>query len=330
MSPKAEHSVKSKKSLSRIVLEANTFAKSKMNVDHEPEQANESALECTPMKAIKQVPSLMDVTLSPIVNKSVLQSSSDSVFSETIEKDTTKSADKSVAELGLKTLPAFTTIHDTFFEKSVLRSYESSVADEFSIQENKEMTVDETGPNEDLKTLPAFTTINDTGLKSVLHSYESSVAEMSENTDDEKGTHVKEIIIKTFTETIETTVEKSVLQSYNSTVAESSHDNTNKEANNSALKDISLITNDSDVDMKDDKVWSKIDSQETASVIQKEKEKIVDIEREINELEGDMTDDDDGSNTAESTSGDEEIVAPAESEQSDEEDSEEVRYAAIQ
>lgn len=331
MSPKKEHSARAKKPLSRLVLENNTFAKLKSEAEQVQEEV-ENAIECTPMKAIKQVPSLMDVTLSPIVNKSVLQSSTDSALSETVDKDTTKPADKSVTDLGLKPLPAFTTIHETYFEKSVLHSYQSSIGDiSQSIVEDKEPKTDESTTNVHLKSLPAFTTINDTDInRSVLHSYQSSVAESSQSIQEEtKETKVTEVSVSKpyteFTEIIETNFEKSVLRSYQSSMAETSQE-ISKEESKSALKDASLITNDSDVDTKEDNQWKpKIDSQDTASVIQKEKEKIVDIEREINEIEGDMTDDDTGNEDGEEgedadSSGDEEIVEPADSDESDEED----------
>ncbi|CAH0761016.1 unnamed protein product [Diatraea saccharalis] len=334
MSPKVEHSAKGKKSLSRIVLEANTFAKSKINLeqseqeDTEPCEKRQSALECTPMKTIKQVQSLMDVTLSPIVNKSVLQSSTDSTLSETMVKETTKADNESIAEIGLKSLPAFTTIHEIDYEKSVLRSYQSSVADSSQSVRQDKMDVGDSSTNASLKSTPAFTTINELGLKSVLNSYESSIAEASHSIQEEIHTKMVEDSglkqFASFTEIVEINIEKSVLRSCESTVAESSQEGDIpdiKDSNNSALKDISLITNDSDVEMKVEEVWkTNIDSQETASVIQKEKEKIVDIEREINELEGDMTDDTAGND---STSGDEEIMEAPERDQSNDETSEE-------
>lgn len=335
MSPKVEHSARAKKSLSRIVLEANTFAKLNMekNEQESAQDESESVIECTPMKTIKQVPSLMDVTLSPIVNKSVLQSSTDSVLSETVDKDSTKTVDKSVTELGLKPLPAFTTLHETYFEKSVLHSYQSSVADSSqSISEDKEEKQDNT-TNVGLKSLPAFTTINETGFnKSVLRSYESSVADNS-SIHEEKETKITEVSVtkpfSTFTEIVETNFERSVLKSYQSSMAETSHElskDDKESSNKSALKDSSLITNDSDVEMKDDEWKSKMERQESAAVIiQKEKERIVDIEREINEIEGDMTDDSSDAEASEGSSSDEEIVEPAgEIAQSDDETSEEV------
>ncbi|RVE50619.1 hypothetical protein evm_004743 [Chilo suppressalis] len=326
MSPKLEHSVKSKKSLSRIVLEANAFAKTKMNLEQSEKdqtEVSETAIECTPMKTIKQVPSLMDVTLSPIVNKSVLQSSTDSTGYDTLDKDTTKTEDKSITELGLKSLPAFTTIHETYYEKSVLQSYQSSVADTSeSMQEDNK--VDETAANASLKSLPAFTTLHDVGLKSVLHSFESSTAETSYSIQEDVEIKAAEVSVSkkltTFTDIVEINVERSVLKSCESSIAESSREvniANVKDTDNSALKNMSLITNDSDVDMKEVQVWkTNIDSQETASMIQKEKERIVDIEREINELEGDLTDDDTDGN--ENTSGDEEIVEALDEDDSDE------------
>ncbi|XP_063363599.1 uncharacterized protein LOC134652357 [Cydia amplana] len=161
MSPKADRTTKAKKSLTRIVLEANTF-KAK-NTEPEPEKTkdNEELIECTPMK-VKQVAS-MDVSYSPIVNKSVLTETPDKV----------QSADSS--KTNIEHLPAFTKMNDTQFGKSILQSCESS-ADETSQEVEKEKD------NESVNviTLPAFTSMNDSIFaKSVLHSYESSVAESS-------------------------------------------------------------------------------------------------------------------------------------------------------
>lgn len=322
MSPKREQSARGKKPLSRLVLENNAFAKLKSEAEQLQDEG-EVTVESTPMKAMKQVPSLMDVPFSPIVHKSVLESSTDSVLSESVDKDDTKVADQSV-DVGLKSLPKFTTIHETYFEKSVLHSYQSSVGDNSqSIVEDKEPIVDESCTKVQYISLPEFPTLNDTELnKSILHSYQSSVAESSQSIREEtKEVKVTEASVsKPFTEIkeiIETNFEKSVLRSYQSSMAESSQEISKDDVSNkSALKDASLITNDSDVEMKEDTEWkAKIDDQnKTAAVIQKEKEKIVDIEREINEIEGDMTDDsddDDGGPT--DSSSDEEIVAAASS-----------------
>ncbi|XP_075978730.1 AT hook containing transcription factor 1 homolog isoform X2 [Anticarsia gemmatalis] len=262
MSPRVEHSARGKKSLSRLVLEANTFAKTKQA----DKMDEDTAVESTPMKTIKQVPSLMDVTLSPIVNKSVLQSSTDSTMSENVEK-----FDKSTADLGLKPLPAFTMLQETCVEKSVLHSYESSVAEisETSIREEKIVYKESSV----LKPLPAFT-LNETEFdKSVLHSYQSSVADASSIQDTEQN------ISKPFTSFVEQTGERSFLKSAQSSIVEGSKDCS------------SLITNDSDVDME---------GQDTAAVIQKEKERIVEIEREINEIEGDMAEESEAVESGES------------------------------
>ncbi|KAM3960759.1 LOW QUALITY PROTEIN: AT hook containing transcription factor 1 homolog [Aphomia sociella] len=332
LTPKIEHSAKTKKSLSRLVLEANTFSKSKLNLEgNEPEESNEdksNVLECTPMKTLKQTPSLLDVTLSPIVNKSVLQSSADSVLSETMHKDAI-SDDKNTTDLGLKTLPAFTTLHETGFEKSVLRSYQSSIADSSgSIVEEKrvEITHEITG-NAGRKSLPAFTSINDIEIgKSVLRSYDSSIADSSQSIQEKSNTVKIQKDVPKFTgfTPIDSDLNNSVLRSHESSMAETSQEaSLSKELSEGVQKptwkDVSsLMTSDSDVDMRDDKeIESKIDNQDTARVIQKEKERIVEIEREINEIEGDMSEDSEQV-VGESDTTDEEIVEAENSENSSE------------
>lgn len=310
MSPKVEHSARGKKSLSRLVLEANTFAKTKPQDKPDTEH---STIECTPMKAIKQVPSLMDVTLSPIVNKSVLQSSTDSTMSESIDKDV--KSDESDAAIELKPVPAFTTLHETCIEKSVLHSYQSSIVEishtSTSIQEEKIVFKESSA----VKPLPAFTLNETTFDKSVLHSYESSAAEAS--SIQEESTKPEQNVAKpfaAFVDMIQSDYEKSVLKSAQSSMAETSR------ADSKLQDGSSLITNDSDVDMS-----AKEDGQQTAAVIQKEKEKIVEIEREIHEIEGDMSEEE-----VESI-GEEEIVEAEESEASegDSESSGEVRISYV-
>ncbi|XP_072947807.1 uncharacterized protein Elys [Epargyreus clarus] len=295
MSPKKENT-RSKKSLSRIVLEANAFAKSKQNAEKtetetesiETEEVTESAIECTPMKSSKEPPKLMDMTFSPIVNKSVLQSSSESIFSMSSEK-IIKSTDESIT--GFKPLPAFTTISETYVEKSVLHSYQSSVTDISSIcvEEEKIEVINKSAPT-DFKTLPAFNTINETGFgKSILKSFQSSMAESSA---DESRFEKMEEMPKTFSalkSLNETDFGKSVLRSEDSSVAITSDESFGSNRKGQASKNMSsLMTDDSDIEMKE---WShKIDLQETARVIQKEKEKINEIQQEINEIEDDMMD----------------------------------------
>lgn len=270
MSPKRDHTVKShKKSLSRLVLEANTFAKTKHTLElleaessaesrSDNTETNERNIECTPMKALKQVPCLMDVTLSPIVNQSILQSSNDSVLTESVEK---QSKDCSNTDVNLKPLPAFAPLQETYYEKSVLRSYQSSVGDSsMSITEEREIT-----KSVGLIPMPAFTTIHEDFGRSVLHSYESSVAESSQSIQEETSEKCQQKPIST--ETLTTPTEfGSVLHSHQSSLAVSQ-----------PLNVSSLITDDSDVEM------TETENQERAE--QKEKEQIVEIEREIHEIE---------------------------------------------
>lgn len=258
MSPKKE-STRNKKSLSRMVLEANAFAKTKQveaeKMDTDVTEEKTETVESTPMKSKsnKTVPSFMDVTFSPIVNKSVLQSSSESFFSVSTEKHS-KADDEEI-----KPLPAFTTINETYMERSVLHSYESSVA-ETSAQEREEV-------KSEVKSLTAFTTINEDFGKSVLHSFESSV-EVSVQEKEIKKIEIPQTSFKIS----ESDGNKPVL----------SEDSTIDASNAQNLVDSSIMTSDSEVDVN----WK---SQETARVM-KEKERIVEIEREINEIEGEMSD----------------------------------------
>lgn len=299
MSPKVDHSARAKKSLSRIVLEHNTFAKTKQTDNMETESTEEntdSAIECTPMKTFKQIPSLMDVTLSPIVNKSVLQSSTDSTISESADKEA--KSEKSTIESELKPLPAFTTLQETCIEKSVLHSYESSTAEtSVSIREEK-VVITEKGMSNVLKPLPVFT-LNETEFdKSVLHSYESSVAEVSSIQEDKDATADKNLSkpFAAFVHMIQTDFEKSVLRSAESSIAETS---TAVDESKIAQEASSLITNDSDVEMEEK---TSQESKKTAAE-QKEREKIVEIKRLIDEIQ-DMSDDDDDQDETESSEDD--------------------------
>lgn len=261
MSPKKEHSVRTKKSLSRLVLEANTFAKTKQTLEQleaetlsecQDSAETEVAIECTPMKTLKQVPSLMDVTLSPIINKSILQSSNDSVLSESVDKNPKRNSNKGV---GLTPLPTFHPILETYIDKSVLCSYQSSMG-EFSqsITEEKEIVAESCH----LIPLPQFTTINEYFGQSVLHSYESSDAETSHGVQETTPTEDVDTPI--------TTNFDSVLHSQQSSLADTQ-----------PLNVSSLITDDSDVDI------TETENRERAE--QKEKEQIVEIERELHEIE---------------------------------------------
>ncbi|CAG4939096.1 unnamed protein product [Parnassius apollo] len=309
MSPKKDHAARGQKTLSRLVLEANILAKTKQVAEktesetREIMEKSESVLECTPKKADKPT-SLMEVTFSPIMNKSVLHSSSES-FSIS---DKGIRIDESNSSAELKPLPAFTTVNEIYIEKSVLHSYESTPT-ESSVQEEKSKLQETSIHDIKMKSLPAFT-VNETDFnKSVLKSFDSSVADSTAEEEDKEQNNTGDNIPKTLAEfkTLnETDFDRSVLKSHQSSIAENSG-----EAEKSELKDVSsLMTSDSDIEMKDEQKWNyKIDNENTARVIQKEKEKIVEIEREINELEGDMSEDGGGSS-------DEEIVEAVEEEES--------------
>ncbi|KAF9811451.1 hypothetical protein SFRURICE_002820 [Spodoptera frugiperda] len=319
MSPKKESSARSKQakaSLSRKAFENILSAKVKQadKMDTETlEDAPETAIECTPMKTLKQVPNLMDVTLSPIVNKSILQSSTDSTLSETVVKEV--KSDKSALETDLKPFPAFTTFHETCIEKSVLHSYQSSVAEitDTSINIREEKVVVEKSEVSVLKPLPAFT-LNETEFdKSVLKSYQSSVAdESSIQEEKEVQPDIDNNTSKpfaAFVQMIQTDFEKSVLRSAESSVAEASQLKDDSKAQEAS----SLMTNDSDADIE---MEENVDNKKSAAE-QKEKEKIVEIEREIDEIQ-DMSDEDD--QDASESSGDEgEDEAESGSEASDDE-----------
>ncbi|XP_038223349.1 protein ELYS [Zerene cesonia] len=294
MSPKKDITAKGKKSLSRMVLEANTFAKTKQNVEkvetESSEEKSESVIECTPMKPSKQATSLMDVTFSPIVNKSVLQSSNDS-----LSITTEKVSKMEESSHGIKSLPAFTSIHEVFVEKSVLHSYQSSIGESSSIHEESVTHVE-------VKSLP-FTTFNEDAGKSVLHSFESS-AETSVQSESKVEKLPPEMKLD------ESVLGKSVLG------------NESTMEKRDQIDQSSLMTNDSDMDM--DKDWKSQMEQDTARVIQKEKEKIVEIEREINEIEGEMSDDECREESDSSTEVEvevEEVEEEEESEESSEEES---------
>ncbi|XP_063623220.1 protein ELYS [Cydia splendana] len=249
MSPKADRTSKAKKSLTRIVLEANTF-KAK-NTEPEPEQTkeNEELIECTPMKP-KQA-ATMDVSFSPIVNKSVL----------TVTPDKVQSADSS--KTNIENLPAFTKMNEMQFGKSILQSCESS-----AVETSQEVEKEKDNESANIKTLPAFTSMNDSIFaKSVLHSYESSIAESS-SIHEVSGT--KEISVTKVTKTEVSIACKSVLKDQSSLLTNDSE--SESEDNKSNWKE------------RTERVEG------TAQDIQKEKERIVEIEREINEIEGDMSD----------------------------------------
>ncbi|XP_049874525.1 protein ELYS isoform X3 [Pectinophora gossypiella] len=282
MSPKKDVAKSAKKPLARLVLEANAIAASKQslkesNVDEKPE----TVIECTPMKAVKPVDSLMDVTLSPIGSKSILHSSNDSVLSETVIKET-KSTDDSVTEI--KSLPAFT-MNETKFGKSVLHSYESSVAE--ITHEETSTKIDVSVSKADLKSLPAFTLSESYFEKSVLHSYQSSVADESSIREEKIETTHKTIALKASPGSTSfniTDLNKSVLGSQDNSLADI-QDKTKDATSNSKTNVSSLMTSDSEIeDWKAEKIQCQ-------DVIQKEKEKIVEIEREINDIEKEMSED---------------------------------------
>lgn len=277
----------------------------------ECEAESESVIECTPMKALKSVPSLMDVTISPIVNKSILQSSNESVFSDSVIKET-KSTD--TTESGMKSLPAFT-MNETQFDKSVLHSYQSSAEDTTNAEEKLEESVSKIDRED--KSLPAFTISESYFEKSVLKSYQSSIAESSlEETKEKVITSKIELKPSSGSTTLNITdLNKSVLGNYQSS-AESSQISKTKDFENSYKNVSSLMTSDSDIADMEMKEWAeKTDIQ--ASVIQREKEKIVEIEREINEIEDGLSEDSDAG--VESVSSDE---LGEDEENSDEEESE--------
>ncbi|KAJ2944205.1 hypothetical protein O0L34_g18182 [Tuta absoluta] len=273
MSPKKDAPKSAKKPLSRLVLEANAIAASKNLVKQleSKEEKSESAIECTPMKTLKSVSSLMDVTISPIVSKSILHSPNDSVLSESIVKDNKTAEDET---LEMKSLPAFT-MNETKFGKSVLHSYESSMEE---VTEKETKTEILFSASKLQKSIPAFTLSESYFQKSVLHSYTSSAGETS-------GQEDKEMVVKESPASSSfniTDFNKSVLASHDTSLAESQD---KKDKNMS-----SLITDDSETE--DSK------AEKGQDVVQKEKEKIVEIEREINEIEQDMSEEDESAEEA--------------------------------
>lgn len=244
------------------------------------------------MKPHKQVSNLMDVSLSPIVNKSVLQSSNDSALTDTISKEKDDNSD-----IRLKTLPAFTTIQETYYEKSVLRSYNSSVGESSQEVEKITETVATSNTVANLKPLPTLSSLNDIELNnSILKSYESTFGESSKEDSRNKVQPYAALAKMTHTD-----FERSVLRSFANSL-EKFHEVTEN--------DPSLISNDSDVDME----RGQSESQDAAAVIQKEKEQIVEIEREINEIEGDMSDDENSGGINEETSEEEAVEEEEEEE----------------
>ncbi|XP_013140150.1 PREDICTED: protein ELYS-like isoform X2 [Papilio polytes] len=322
LSPKKDTGSKGRKPLSRLVLEANAFAKTKqiseiseVQTKETNTEQTESVIECTPQKA-SNTKSLIDVTFSPIVNKSILQSSTESfsVTEKVIEiNESTSSSD-------LKPLPAFTTLHEVYFEKSVLQTDESSIM-QSSLQEIQKST-EASVPDIEMNVLPQFTPIDESDFnKSVLKSSDSSVAGNRNKQDDVPKA------IEAFTTFNETEFDNSVLKSHLSSIAHESNENEEGKYTNIS----SLMTSDSDIEMVDDQKWKyKIDNQNKDSVIQKEKEKIVEIEREINEIEEDIAvgenssdeenaeDSSGGENVEQGDSSDEEIVEEENKEESTE------------
>lgn len=295
MSPKKDPPKSAKKSLTRLVLESNAVkSQKKLELVTEivvEKLLPESTIECTPMKSSKP-PDLMDVTISPITSKSILQSSNESVFSES-------KADNN--DFGLKPLPVFT-MNETKFDKSILNSYESSIGE---TSHTGDQTND--GLVKDLKSLPAFTIGESMFGQSVLHSYQSSVGETSVLETEDKDivdTTEKDVKANTPATTFNITgTEKSTL------------DNISVDDSKAMLS--SLLTSDSDIEMKEDSEAAMREDNE--AVIQKEKEKIVEIEREIHEIEKDISDEE--HNVSNGSGGDEQMMEA--SEESEEEDDEE-------
>ncbi|XP_045536351.1 uncharacterized protein LOC106707278 isoform X5 [Papilio machaon] len=304
LSPKKDIASKGRKPLSRLVLEANAFAKTKqmgessdVQTKESTTEQSESIIECTPLKA-SNTKSLIDVTFSPIVNKSILQSSTES-FSIT---EKVIQINESSSSTDLKPLPAFTTLHEVYFEKSVLQTDESSII-QSSLQEDSQKSTEASVPDVEMNALPQFTPINESDFnKSVLKSGDSSVAG-----NENKPTDVPKAIA--FTTFNEAEFDNSVLKSHLSSVEISHESNANEEGK--SYRDISsLMTSDSDIEMVDDQKWKyKIDNENKDSVIQKEKEKIVEIEREINEIEEDIAEGDNSSDeeNAEDSSGEDNV-----------------------
>ncbi|KPJ12345.1 Protein ELYS [Papilio machaon] len=304
LSPKKDIASKGRKPLSRLVLEANAFAKTKqmgessdVQTKESTTEQSESIIECTPLKA-SNTKSLIDVTFSPIVNKSILQSSTES-FSLT---EKVIQINESSSSTDLKPLPAFTTLHEVYFEKSVLQTDESSII-QSSLQEDSQKSTEASVPDVEMNALPQFTPINESDFnKSVLKSGDSSVAG-----NENKPTDVPKAIA--FTTFNEAEFDNSVLKSHLSSVEISHESNANEEGK--SYRDLSsLMTSDSDIEMVDDQKWKyKIDNENKDSVIQKEKEKIVEIEREINEIEEDIAEGDNSSDeeNAEDSSGEDNV-----------------------
>lgn len=299
MSSKKDLPKSAKKSLTRLVLESNTVkSQKKLELITESvveELLPQSIIECTPMKSSKPA-DLMDVTISPIASKSVLHSSNESVCSES-------KADNN--DFGLKSLPAFT-INETKFGKSILNSYESSTAETSD-------TSDQTkGDNlvKDSKSLPAFTLGESMFGQSVLHSYQSSIGETSVlETEDKDTADQTDKDVKSYTPATTSIIiidtDKSVLD--------------NSVDDSKAILS-SLLTSDSDIEMKDDNEAALKEDNE--AVIQKEKEKIVEIEREIHEIEKDISDEE--HNVSNDSGGDEPMIeASEESEENSDEIEEE-------
>lgn len=305
MSPKKDPPRSAKKSLTRLVLVSNAV-KSQKKLELVTETVAEKSLpekiiECTPMKS--SIPAdLMDVTISPIASKSILQSSNESVFYES-------KADNN--DFGLKSLPAFT-MNETKFGKSILNSYESSIAE-------TSRTTDQTKGDslvKDLKSLPAFTIGESMFCQSVLHSYQSSIDETgvldiedkdrADKTDKDKADKDIKTCIPTSTSNV-TGTDKSVFD--------------NSVDDSKAIL-ASLLTSDSDIEMKEDDNEATI-KEDNEAVIQKEKEKIVEIEREIHEIEKDISDEE--YNVSNDSGEDDPMMEVSEEseEEGDEEDSEE-------
>lgn len=294
MSPKKDPPRSAKKSLTRLVLESNAVkSQKKLELVTEivvEEVLPQSTIECTPVKSSKPA-NLMDVTISPIATKSILHSSNESVFSES-------QADNN--DFGLKSLPAFT-MNETKFGKSILHSYESSIA-ETSLTDDQ---TKEDGLVKDLKSLPAFTMGESIFGQSVLHSYQSSIGETSilETEDKDKADET----------------DKKAKASTSATTSNITGADNSVDESKAILS--SLLTSDSDIELKEDNEAAMKEDNE--AVIQKEKEKIVEIEREIHEIEKDISDEEHSASC--DSGGEEQIMEASEEseEETDDEDAEE-------
>lgn len=281
-----------------MVLEHNTFAK-KVLTDKTPEQSEENVaskseqgntiIECTPLKnPATKTNQLLDAMFSPIMDQSVLETPNTSEASESfIEKDNKQNE----TTFDSKTIPhlAFT-LSDSYFEKSVLHSYESSVAEgsNQSIEIEKKVEVIASVSKKEVAVSP----LGDYSIdcRSVLKDTSSL---MTSDSDFD---------MKDETQAVEVNVEiQDKLAKIISDVTKAPVDQTMKETEKPSVEQTTE---------QRDKLETKVD--ETAESrtevkndlrtlksitndIQKQKQAIVDIEREIHEIEVDISDDESAS-----------------------------------